>query len=192
MKYSWKGHKDRNTHKKRIKRCRQAQLAYVEGMHYNIPTIWRWARHDVWNKLTLWDRNKNTLLVQIMNHMPVIETHPLYSEMSILACTLFKFETALRKSHRSGTFPQPSLFIIYLSFFFFFLGGELYWKKKQTKTTTTKPALQRNHLTYDNPMHPQATLAARSPDSPLTNKQKTIKFFIRGSARPSIAKKQLP
>ena len=43
MKYSWKGHKDRNRHKSRIKRSGQARLVYVEeDINRNIPTTWRW------------------------------------------------------------------------------------------------------------------------------------------------------
>ena len=41
MKYSWKGHKDRNGHKNRIKRSGQACLVYIKGMNHNIPTTWR-------------------------------------------------------------------------------------------------------------------------------------------------------
>ena len=32
MKYSWKGHKDRNRHKNRIKRSEQARLVYVKDI----------------------------------------------------------------------------------------------------------------------------------------------------------------
>ena len=50
MKYSWKGHKDRNRHKTRIKnkkykKSEQARLVYVKDINCcNIPTTWRWAR----------------------------------------------------------------------------------------------------------------------------------------------------
>ena len=43
MKYSWKGHKDRNGHKNRMKRSGQAWLGYVKDINRNIPTTWRWA-----------------------------------------------------------------------------------------------------------------------------------------------------
>ena len=44
MKHSWKGHKDRNRHKNRIKkRSGQARLIYVKNINRNIPTTWRWA-----------------------------------------------------------------------------------------------------------------------------------------------------
>ena len=52
MKYSWKGHKDRNRHKNRIKikirikRIGQARLVYVTDINRNIPTMWRWACRD--------------------------------------------------------------------------------------------------------------------------------------------------
>ena len=46
MKYSWKGHKDRNRHKNRIKRRRLARLVYVKNINCNIPTTWRWPRGD--------------------------------------------------------------------------------------------------------------------------------------------------
>ena len=46
MKYSWKGHKDRNRYKNRIKRCGQSRLVYVTDINRNIPTTWRWARGD--------------------------------------------------------------------------------------------------------------------------------------------------
>ena len=44
LKYSWKGHKDRNRHRSRIKRSGQAELVYVKDINRNIPTTWRWAR----------------------------------------------------------------------------------------------------------------------------------------------------
>ena len=47
MKYSRKGHKDRNRHKNRIKRSGQARLLYVKNINRNIPTTWRWAREDI-------------------------------------------------------------------------------------------------------------------------------------------------
>ena len=37
-KYSWMGHKGRNRHKNRIKRCGQAWLVYVKDRNRNIPT----------------------------------------------------------------------------------------------------------------------------------------------------------
>ena len=37
MKYSWKGHKDRNRHKNRIKRSGQARIVYVKDINCNIP-----------------------------------------------------------------------------------------------------------------------------------------------------------
>ena len=38
MKYSSKGHKDRNRHKNRIKRSGQARLVYIKAINRNIPT----------------------------------------------------------------------------------------------------------------------------------------------------------
>ena len=48
MKYSWKGHKDRNRHKIRIffKKSGQDRLVYVWDINHNIPTTRRWARGD--------------------------------------------------------------------------------------------------------------------------------------------------
>ena len=46
MKYNWKGHKDRNRHKNRIKRSGQTRLVYVKDTNRNIPTTWRRARGD--------------------------------------------------------------------------------------------------------------------------------------------------
>ena len=46
MKYSWKGHKDRNSHKNRINRSGQAWLAYVKNISRSIPTMWRWVHGD--------------------------------------------------------------------------------------------------------------------------------------------------
>ena len=43
MKYSWKGHKDGNRHKNRIKRSGQARSVSVKDINHNIPTMWRWA-----------------------------------------------------------------------------------------------------------------------------------------------------
>ena len=50
MKYSWKGHKVRNSHKNRIKRSGQAWLPNVKNISRNIPTTWRWARGDNFKK----------------------------------------------------------------------------------------------------------------------------------------------
>ena len=48
MKYSWKGHKDRNRHKNRIKKKGLGKLfrfmTYIFDIKRNIPTTWRWAR----------------------------------------------------------------------------------------------------------------------------------------------------
>ena len=47
MKYSWKGHTDRNRHKNRIKWSGQARLVYVFDINCNIPTTMRrWVRGD--------------------------------------------------------------------------------------------------------------------------------------------------
>ena len=46
MKYSWKGSKERQRHKNRIKRSEQARLVYVKNINRNIPTTWRWAHGD--------------------------------------------------------------------------------------------------------------------------------------------------
>ena len=50
VKDGWKGHKDRNRHKNRIKRSGQARLVYVKNTNRNIPTTRRWARRDTWQK----------------------------------------------------------------------------------------------------------------------------------------------
>ena len=47
MKHSWKGHKDRNRHKNRIKRSGQAQLVYVEDINCKIPTTWSRTRGEL-------------------------------------------------------------------------------------------------------------------------------------------------
>ena len=39
MKYSWKGHKDRNRHKKRIETGGQAGLVYVKSINRNVPLV---------------------------------------------------------------------------------------------------------------------------------------------------------
>ena len=56
MKYSWKGHKDRNRHKNRIKRSVPAWLVYVIDKT-NIPTTRRWVCVDTnivqWNLVNL-------------------------------------------------------------------------------------------------------------------------------------------
>ena len=51
MKYGWKGHKDRNRHKNRIKRNGQTRLVYVKDITRNVPTTWRWASGDTWSAL---------------------------------------------------------------------------------------------------------------------------------------------
>ena len=70
MKYRWKGNKDRNRHKNRIKRSGQAQLVYVKDVNHNIPTTWRWACRD-WciefeknDKTSDWQIHLNNLLKQ--------------------------------------------------------------------------------------------------------------------------------
>ena len=55
MKYSWKGHNDRNRQKNRIKRSGQAQLVYAKNISHNIPTTWREACGDLFHrKKVLW------------------------------------------------------------------------------------------------------------------------------------------
>ena len=44
---SWKGHKDRNRYKNRIKRSGQARLVYVKNINRDISTTWRWTRGDL-------------------------------------------------------------------------------------------------------------------------------------------------
>ena len=46
MKYSWKGHKDRNGYKNRIKSSGQARSVYVKNINRNICTTWRWVREE--------------------------------------------------------------------------------------------------------------------------------------------------
>ena len=49
VKYSRKGHKDRNRHENSVKGRGQARLVYVKNVNRNIQTTWRWARghrHD--------------------------------------------------------------------------------------------------------------------------------------------------
>ena len=46
MKYSWKGHKDRNRHKNRINGSGPVGLVYVKNVNRNIPTTWRLAHGD--------------------------------------------------------------------------------------------------------------------------------------------------
>ena len=46
MKNSWKGHKDSNRQKNRIKRSGQARLIHVLDINHNTPTTWRWALGD--------------------------------------------------------------------------------------------------------------------------------------------------
>ena len=46
MKYSWKGHKDRNKHKNRIKRGGQARLVCIKNINRNITTTWRGTYRD--------------------------------------------------------------------------------------------------------------------------------------------------
>ena len=46
MKYTWKGHKDGDRHKNRLKTSGQARLVYVKNINRDIPTTWRWARGD--------------------------------------------------------------------------------------------------------------------------------------------------
>ena len=45
MKYSGKGHKDKNRDN-RIKKSRQAWLVYIKDINRNIPTTWRWNCGD--------------------------------------------------------------------------------------------------------------------------------------------------
>ena len=43
MKYSWKGHKDRNRHKNRTKGVGKLGW-FMSDINRNIPTTWGWAR----------------------------------------------------------------------------------------------------------------------------------------------------
>ena len=71
MKYSWKGHRDRNSHKYRTKMSGQARLVYVKkqttattkNMNHNIPTTWRWTYGDHYLKpLTIFKRQRCEML----------------------------------------------------------------------------------------------------------------------------------
>ena len=44
MKFSWKGHKERNRHKNRIKRS--GLRWFMSEINCNISTTWRWSRRD--------------------------------------------------------------------------------------------------------------------------------------------------
>ena len=46
MKYSWKGHEERDRHKNRIERSKKARLFYVKNINGSIPSTLRWARGD--------------------------------------------------------------------------------------------------------------------------------------------------
>ena len=54
MKYSWKGHKDRNRLKNRIKRSGEAWLVYVRNRNSNNSTTWRWTRRDLFLRPDYW------------------------------------------------------------------------------------------------------------------------------------------
>ena len=61
MKYGERAtRKDKNRRKNRIKRRGQARLVYVKGITRSIPTTWRWARWDCWDRdifiSKLWSR----------------------------------------------------------------------------------------------------------------------------------------
>ena len=62
MKNSWKGHKDRNRHKNKIKRSGQARLVYVFNINHNILTMWRWANEDLCTK-NIYTLRSNTVIV---------------------------------------------------------------------------------------------------------------------------------
>ena len=49
MKYSWKSHEDRNTHKNRIQRSEGVGKLgwFISDINHNIPITWRWARGDI-------------------------------------------------------------------------------------------------------------------------------------------------
>ena len=89
MKYSWKGHKDRNRHKNRVNRNGQARLIYVKNINRNIPTTWRWARRDEREREREREREK-----RVMNEWPMC------SEINLL----FLLQTLLqaRYSGESG------------------------------------------------------------------------------------------
>ena len=44
MKYSWKGHKDKNRHKNRIERSGQARLVYVKDINREVELAWTHIR----------------------------------------------------------------------------------------------------------------------------------------------------
>ena len=70
MKYSSRGHRDRNRHKKRIKkRSGQAQLVYVEDINRNVPTTRRGALGDNNKKNVL----SNRLCVLILSAVAKME-----------------------------------------------------------------------------------------------------------------------
>ena len=69
MKYSWKGHKDRNRYKNRIKRSGQARLVYVTDINRNIATAWRWP-HDT----TTWTITTIMIIIMILVIMTITTT----------------------------------------------------------------------------------------------------------------------
>ena len=51
MKYSWKGHQDRNRHKKRIERSGQARLVYVTESPWGWKALWKMVLKAGWSPI---------------------------------------------------------------------------------------------------------------------------------------------
>ena len=68
MKYSWKGHNDRNRHKNRIHRSGQAQLDYVKDINHNLLTTWRWAHGDKGQRDRLTNRTERIVHMFACQH----------------------------------------------------------------------------------------------------------------------------
>ena len=71
MKYSWKGHKDRNRHKNRITRIGQARLLCVIDMNPKIPTTWKWAHEGTTTTTILLLLPLITIIIIIIIIIPI-------------------------------------------------------------------------------------------------------------------------
>ena len=102
MKYSWKGHKDRNRHKNRIKKkSGQARLVYVKNINCNIPTTWRWAQGDLWCWMTFNNSSQQFIINQFtcctVNHRDTTHHHTSYAHILHICavCSLWASVTVI-------------------------------------------------------------------------------------------------
>ena len=122
MKYSWKGHEDRNRHKKRIKRGAGKLGWFMSDMNRNIPTTWRWAHGDAKATAT---RTAITCIRKLVYDLN-------WQNISYHGATLYKYVTAYTMFNFVKVIELTLLQICvhtgYFSVIYFVQGNSVWWE----------------------------------------------------------------